>query len=60
MSDLVISRHQAANDRCPLFPQQRTVIEQAALTASGAALTAFAITGITTISSGTGTSMCCT
>jgi hypothetical protein len=29
------------------------VIEQAALTA-------FAITGITTISSGTGTSMCCT
>jgi hypothetical protein len=49
----VKSSHQAANDRCPLFPQQRTFVDQAAPTASGAALTGFSITGVTMISTGT-------
>jgi hypothetical protein len=42
------SRHQAANDRRPHFPQQRTFVDQAAPTASGAALTGLAITGVAT------------
>src|SRR4030081_3498024 len=50
------SRHQAVNDRCPLFPQQRTFVDQAAPTASVASLTGFAITGV--VSSGTGVSRC--
>jgi hypothetical protein len=48
----VINRHQAANARCPLFPQQRTCGERAAPDP-------FAITGITMISSDTATSQNC-
>jgi hypothetical protein len=52
----VKNRHQAANDRCPLVQQQRTCVERAAPTASGASLPGFAVTGLAMI--GTGSSDC--